>query len=149
VSVDITCDVSRGVALEASATRLSDSDLSAILGNEHLTKGLVSDRGQLDLFYKNIETIIINVLGSPERSNTLTRREANDCGFRVSAQLGHPTVRPMQADPGHFRFHRYRHNIEPMPPSSLEAQSINTWHQCRDCHRVWSLPKVPPFPQPR
>ena len=41
-----------------------------------------------------------------------------------------------------------RHNIEPMPPSSLEAQSINTWYQCGDCHRVWSLPKVPPYPQP-
>ena len=69
------------------------------------TGHLVGDRGQLGLFHKDIETIIINVLGRSERSNAFTRWEANDCGFRVSAQLGHATVRPMQADPGHFRFH--------------------------------------------
>ena len=41
-----------------------------------------------------------------------------------------------------------KHSIEPMPPSSFEAQSINTWYQCRDCKRVWSVPKVPLSPQP-
>ena len=39
-------------------------------------------------------------------------------------------------------------HVELMPLSSFESQSINTWYQCGDCHRVWSLPKVPPSPQP-
>ena len=40
------------------------------------------------------------------------------------------------------------HNTELVEPSRFESESQNTWYQCNDCMRMWSVPKAPLFPQP-
>jgi transposase-like protein len=35
-------------------------------------------------------------------------------------------------------------NIERMPDRPYESQSPVTWFQCRDCKRLWSVPKPVP-----
>ena len=32
-------------------------------------------------------------------------------------------------------------NVEQMADRSYEATATNTWHQCRDCRRMWALAK--------
>jgi hypothetical protein len=39
-------------------------------------------------------------------------------------------------------------NIEPMALRSYESTSAITWYQCRDCSRMWNLPKLPPHQPP-
>jgi transposase-like protein len=34
-------------------------------------------------------------------------------------------------------------NVERMKDRSYEATSTNTWYECRDCRRMWSLTKQP------
>jgi hypothetical protein len=34
--------------------------------------------------------------------------------------------------------------IDAMAARSYEAISAMTWYQCRECQRMWSLPKPPP-----
>jgi len=39
--------------------------------------------------------------------------------------------------------------IEQMLDRTYESQATNTWYQCKNCRRMWSLPKLPaPPPRP-
>ena len=40
-------------------------------------------------------------------------------------------------------------NTRHTPLIAFDAQSLNTWYQCGDCHRVWHVPKVALFRRPR
>jgi transposase-like protein len=37
-------------------------------------------------------------------------------------------------------------NVERLPDRPYETQSAMTWFKCRDCGRLWSVPKVMPPP---
>jgi hypothetical protein len=42
--------------------------------------------------------------------------------------------------------HDDSHRIEPMRDRVYETEATNTWYQCQDCRRMWSLPQAAAVP---